>query len=86
MQPSVSVTAKPGDVIVLPAGTGHKKLASRGSLGVVGVYPEGADPDMCTPVATNAADVAETIAGVPAPACDRVYGRGGLLFTYWVTS
>jgi len=32
----VRITAKPGDVIVLPAGTGHKKLASRGNLGIVG--------------------------------------------------
>lgn len=28
----IAITAKPGDVIVLPAGTGHKMLSSRGSL------------------------------------------------------
>src|SRR5262245_56994607 len=45
----ITVVASPGDVIVLPAGTGHKKLAVRGSLGVVGAYPRGAHPDSCVP-------------------------------------
>jgi uncharacterized protein YjlB len=72
----VTVTAKPGDVIVLPAGTGHKKLSSRGALGVVGAYPEGADPDLCR------ANVIK-IADVPLPACDPVCGPGGPLFEHW---
>ena len=42
---ALTLTATPGDVIVLPAGTAHKKLSSRGSLGIVGAYPEGSDPD-----------------------------------------
>ena len=40
----VQVTARPGDVVVLAAGTAHKKLASRGALGVVGAYSEGSGP------------------------------------------
>ena len=43
----IEITARPGDVVVLPAGTGHKKLASTGALGVVGAYPDGVHPDMC---------------------------------------
>lgn len=78
----VTVTAKPGDVIVLPAGTGHKKLASKGALGVVGAYPEGSHPDTCTTksLLKNAQAI---IARVPLPACDPVFGPGGPLFTYW---
>src|SRR5688572_23571431 len=50
-----TVTAKPGDVIVLPAGTGHKKLSSRGALGIVGAYPEGQHPDTCMPALARVA-------------------------------
>jgi uncharacterized protein YjlB len=72
----VTVTARPGDVIVLPAGTGHKKLSSRGALGIVGAYPEGSHPDLCL------GSIRRT-ASAPLPACDPVYGPGGPLFTYW---
>jgi uncharacterized protein YjlB len=75
----ITVTAKPGDVIVLPAGTGHKKLSSKGALGVVGAYPVGQHPDTCLPGKNNL----EVIARVPLPACDPVYGAGGPLFSHW---
>ena len=78
----VTVTAKPGDVIVLPAGTGHKKLSSRGALGVVGAYPEGSDPDTRTTKAFLKNPQA-AIARVPLPAADPVYGAGGPLFDHW---
>lgn len=79
----VALAAKPGDVIVLPAGTGHKKLASRGALGIVGAYPEGQHPDTCMPATASVAKSAAVVARVPLPACDPVYGAGGPLFTYW---
>jgi uncharacterized protein YjlB len=74
----VTVTAKPGDVIVLPAGTGHKKLSSRGALGVVGAYPKGSSPDTCRSGLEEKA-----ILRVPLPAADPVYGPGGPLFAHW---
>jgi uncharacterized protein YjlB len=79
----VTVTAGPGDVIVLPAGTGHKKLSSRGALGIVGAYPEGLHPDTCMPALVDAAKSAAAVTRVPLPACDPVYGPDGPLFTYW---
>jgi len=81
-EPGVVVTARPGDVIVLPAGTGHKKLSSRGTLGIVGAYPAGQHPDMCTPEADRQRS-AEAVAHVPLPRCDPVYGAGGPLSAYW---
>jgi uncharacterized protein YjlB len=79
----VTLTARPGDVIVLPAGTGHKKLASRGALGVVGAYPEGQHPDTCTPPFARTAGNAKTAASVPRPRSDPVFGPSGPLFEYW---
>jgi uncharacterized protein YjlB len=77
------ITARPGDVIVLPAGTGHKKLSSRGALGIVGAYPAGQHPDMCTPLLSNSTRNAAAIARVGLPWCDPVYGRVGPLFEHW---
>lgn len=79
----VTITAKPGDVIVLPAGTGHKKLSSRGALGVVGAYPEGQHPDTCVPPLARLERIVEKIAAVPLPNFDPVHGAGGPLFDYW---
>ena len=80
----VTVSAKPGDVIVLPAGTGHKKISSRGSLGVVGAYPEGCHPETCVPPLARYQNSVKTIAAVPLPACDPVYGSKGPLFDHWI--
>jgi uncharacterized protein YjlB len=78
----IAVTAGAGDVIVVPAGTGHKMLSSRGRLGIVGAYPEGQDPDTCL-AKVNYAKNEQRIAAVALPACDPVGGPGGPLFTYW---
>lgn len=79
----VTVTARPGDVIVLPAGTGHKKLRSSGRLGVVGAYPAGHHPDVHTAERAGAKDAAQVVAAVPLPECDPVYGPRGPLFDHW---
>ncbi|MNC87050.1 hypothetical protein D3C83_27460 [compost metagenome] len=77
-EPGVVITARPGDVIVLPAGTGHKRLSSKGRLGIVGAYPEGARPDTCTPPFKK-----ESTIGAPLPAADPVHGADGPLFRHW---
>ena len=76
----VRISARPGDVIVLPAGTGHKKLDSRGSVGIVGAYPEGSHPQTCRAFST---EHVHCIAEVPLPAADPVHGGRGPLFDYW---
>src|SRR5882672_1078034 len=73
----VTLVGRPGDVIVLPAGTGHKKLASSGTLGVVGAYPSGVHPDTCVPPFARGKRNATVASNVPLPAGDPVFGKNG---------
>src|SRR5262245_888215 len=79
----VVLTAKPGDVVVLPAGTGHKKISSHGKLGIVGAYPAGQRPDMNTPLVANLKKSVAAVERVALPQCDPVYGEDGPLFSHW---
>jgi uncharacterized protein YjlB len=67
-----------GDVIVLPAGTGHRRASSRAGFTVVGAYPEGQeDYDLLR--GTDPAEVVaarERIAALGAPPSDPVGGDG----------
>ena len=73
----VSVAA--GDVLVLPAGTGHRSLESSADFLVVGAYPPGQE-DFITQRADPAAHARslELIAQVPLPKTDPVTGRKGV--------
>ena len=74
----ITVNARAGDVVIVPAGVGHKKLKAH-DLGVVGAYPRGQRPDMCVPKLTGAVRHVT----VPLPEYDPVFGAGGPLFEYW---
>ena len=68
----------PGDVVMIPAGVGHKRLSVRGRLGVVGAYPGGQSPDTC-----RSGEGADNVPGVPLPDYDPVYGKAGPIFEHW---
>ena len=82
----LDITLEAGDVVVLPAGTGHKRLSSTGELEVVGAYPEGRDWDL---IRVNDADerllkeARATIAALPLPRTDPIYGKDGPLPRLW---
>ena len=67
-----------GDVLVLPAGTGHRRATPRDGFTVVGAYPAGQeDYDLLRgddPAEVEAAR--ERIAALPAPPQDPVGGEG----------
>jgi uncharacterized protein YjlB len=71
------VNVEAGDIIVIPAGVGHKNLGSH-DLGVVGAYPNGMPVDIirCQPGDRPRTD--KNIAVVPFPDTDPFFGGGGL--------
>ena len=73
----------PGDVAVLPAGTGHQRIASTPDLLVIGAYPPGGQYDLCRGTSTEHARALETIPGVPLPASDPLFGANGPLTKLW---
>jgi uncharacterized protein YjlB len=72
---------RPGDCIVLPAGTGHQNLGASSDFEVVGAYPPGQRADIQTSAAT--ADLLRKIADVALPETDPVQGASGPVFEAW---
>ena len=77
------IDVKPGDVVVIPAGVGHKNLGSSSDLLVVGAYPRGQTWDLCRGAPDERPWAVENIARVPAPTSDPIYGAGGPLLSHW---
>jgi uncharacterized protein YjlB len=63
-----------GDVIVLPAGTGHRRATAREGFTVMGAYPVGQEDYDLLRAADDAAR--ERIAALPPPPHDPVGGEG----------
>ncbi len=76
-------TLHTGDVVIIPAGVGHKNLESSPDFKVIGGYPAGQDWDMCYGKPTERPRADHNIAQVPLPRADPVYGDDGPLLQYW---
>jgi len=76
---------KPGDVVVLPAGTGHRRIRASRDLLVVGAYPDGGHYDEPRPRDIDHDVAIARIAKVKLPRADPVYGRSGPLKQLWRT-
>jgi uncharacterized protein YjlB len=73
-----------GDVAVLPAGTGHRRLDASSDFLVVGAYPPQGEYDECRPENGDDRERAlTTIPKVAKPAADPLFGPNGPLTKLW---
>lgn len=71
-----------GDVVVLPAGTGHQRIKAGPNFMVVGAYPPDGTYDECTDT-RDRQKVKGSIARRKKPKADPVYGKTGALIQVW---
>jgi uncharacterized protein YjlB len=68
--PRLAVDA--GDVLVLPAGTGHARIRDSSDFSVVTACPDGQEPDFCREMASL--EIVSAITDLPYPPSDPVVG------------
>ncbi|MEH2537772.1 hypothetical protein [Bradyrhizobium sp. AZCC 1699] len=73
----------PGDVAILPAGTGHQCVFASPDFCVVGAYPPGPPMQITRPTPENHAKALKTIPEVKLPKTDPVLGEDGPLVRLW---
>ncbi|MFC3418675.1 cupin domain-containing protein [Salinicoccus hispanicus] len=78
-----TVEAEKGDVIILPAGYGHKKIEASEDYANYGAYPGGISFDMNYGKAEERPEKLVNIKEVPLPEFDPVFGQNGPLFDHW---
>lgn len=75
------VTIIAGDLLVLPAGTGHCRIGATDDFLLVGAYPEGQDWDICRGTADER--TLRRIADDSLPRADPIAGKSGPLVKLW---
>ena len=79
-----TLNLKAGDVVILPAGTGHRRVEASKDLLIVGAYPaNGGKYDEPKPKDVTHARALAAIARVRLPSADPVYGKDGPLKRHW---
>jgi uncharacterized protein YjlB len=78
-----TVEVRAGDVVIHPAGVGHRRLSASKDLLVVGAYPKGCRYDEPRPEQVDYEQAVKDIAKVGLPKADPVYGVKGPLMLLW---
>ena len=76
------VKVEAGDILVIPAGVGHKNLDSD-NLGIVGAYANGRDWDVNKGLSGERPTSDQNIAALPKPATDPFTGKRGGVIEFW---
>ncbi|MEN0054633.1 MAG: cupin domain-containing protein [Mucilaginibacter sp.] len=76
------IKVQAGDIIVIPAGVGHKNLGSD-DLGIVGAYPDGRSWDVNKGLPGERPKTDQNIAALPIPLTDPLRGKVNGLTTIW---
>ena len=76
------VRVQVGDILVIPAGVGHKNLGSD-NLGIVGAYPDGRHWDVNRGLPGERPQTDKNIAALPIPGTDPLLGKSGGLLSSW---
>jgi uncharacterized protein YjlB len=72
-----------GDVVILPAGTGHQCLNASKDFLVVGAYPPSGTYDECRPDADEHDRRVKSVAKVTRPRKDPAFGAKGPMLKLW---
>jgi uncharacterized protein YjlB len=78
-----TIRIEKGDLVVLPAGTSHKRIDSGDGFAVVGAYPDSQTYDMNYGKEDEFNEAKDNISRVPLPTSDPVFGKDGVMFDHW---
>lgn len=81
--PGRTLDVNPGDVVVLPAGTGHQRVDASADLLVIGAYPHNGRFDQKRPGEMSMEAARRAVAAVLLPEMDPVAGADGPLKDLW---
>src|SRR5215208_5559147 len=78
-----TVEVRSGDVILIPAGVAHHNIGASPDFSVVGAYPDGRQWDLLRGLPGERPKSDRTIAALPIPDHDPIYGVDGPLRQIW---
>ena len=74
---------KKGDILLLPAGTAHKRIDATEDFKIIGAYPNGIEPDLQKGNLEEYSQIKKSIAEVTLPEMDPVGKKEGATFEHW---